>query len=745
MGAGAGTVTLGTREDERGKRSDADTPLEERAEKFISEKWDELKNAYIVYHMAVWETLLFYAGNSRITWDSPRKLWYPTTPEDEWVPQPKINRFSPTIDTVSSNFSAIPSIEANPDPDDDDLSVAGVAYVANKLADHFIKTSALKTMFGSDQDKAGLAGQLFVLAGCIFPTVWPQEIKTEVPVDEQRECFDFQCDACDSFLPGNDMPSATCPQCGDPNLTVTRSTKTVPKTNEDGSPVSESKSRWEIKCALGNPLYCFPRAGAKGMQDSPFHLWAERYTLDYIWERWGVEADADNIWPDSYSVTYEHALNYYYQGYSSSTLQAKDACMVLQLYIEPNKVRDIPEGCYAVYLNGHLAHTEADDTPVCEPWSFPEHPLTKVDYLNLPTLYFPRSIAFDLVGIQRELDAYETVIKLHGMTCAMDPWVVDANTIASEITGHGDKVIKWRSMGPGAKEPHRAGHGTLDDGVYKKVQALHDEFQNISGAVDVWRGRQEGAVTAASAISQLRGQAERMFSKPTNNWNAGWKETVRKAVRLMQCKYTMAEIITIVGAGHDTDVQLFIKADLNKLLNWTSTYQGLPRTMDERRQELMVMFDKGALDLQDANVREKVFELFGETGMMKTFNEDARRARFENRNMRHGIPPTFMPEIEDLAVHFSIHSETIKGLDFETWQPQAKQALIQHALETKAAMIQNMQAMQSMQAGPGAGPGAHPPPPGKPATHPAPPPNAGAGPGTPPTPHTPGPGGPLGG
>src|SRR3981189_2438917 len=94
----------------------------------------------------------------------------------------------------------------------------------------------------------------------------------------------------------------------------------------------------------------------------------------------------------------------------------------------------------------------------------------------------------------------------------------------------------------------------------------------------------------------------------------------------MQFYFTLAQIAKIVGPGREQELQLFKNADLDAMTEWLPSQHGLPRTRDERRQELMTLWDKGALDLNQPSVRQEVFELFGETGMMHTFNQDATNA-----------------------------------------------------------------------------------------------------------------------
>lgn len=673
---------------------------------FVEDRWTDLKNAYIVYHQACWQALLFYANQSWIDWDDARKVWYPLTPSDDWVPRPRINRFSPTVDAVASNVYKVPEVECIPQPLDDPQSNM-IADIGNVLADYALKKEGLIRPKDDQDDKAGHASQLFVMLGTFFPII---EVQKKVLGQKARTSLQklgsYWCGSCDEYhvVPAGQSVPKFCPECGNP-VEPDEQESMVQDMDEDGQPAMDEQAEYDLSVYIGNPLWAFPRAGARSLEDKcPFLIWAERHTLDEIYFKFDkFEAEADAEWPDGYSVTYEHALDFWYTGYSSSTMQVKDSCMVKRMYAPPNRLKDFPEGFYEVVINGKEAHTED--------WDFPCHPVTMIKYLHLPNIFFARSVGFDMVELQRELNAYESVIKLHSMVSAVDPVVVDADTIVSEITGRSDKVIKWRGLKPGAEPPHRMGSGHLDDGIYKQRDNLHAEFQNVSMAVNAFRGQQEGAVTAASAISQLRGQAELMFSKPVANWNNGWCEVIRKYVKFIQYYFSLEQLAAIVGPGKEQEIQAFKRADLDKVTDWVPSAHGLPRTRDERRQEMMTLFDKGALNIQDPDVRKEVYELFGHTGMMKTFNKHATNARLENQAIKMGagwvtqatipgpdgqpavvpipgptgqIVPAIkpMPLIEDMDTHLHFHIDQAISPDFKKWPPPAQMALIAHIEDT---------------------------------------------------------------
>jgi hypothetical protein len=666
----------------------------DKALKYTQDRWTELKNAYVVYHQAIWEALLFYAGQMWLDWDDARKVWQPQQPNDEWVPRPRINRFSPTVDAIASNFYQLPEVEAVAS-DDNDPSAHAVADICSDLADYAVQKEGLKSQQGEKPDKVGLAAQLFVLTGGVITIIRVNQKEIgQAPQKGMGPAVGYHCEVCDKYVqtPGTDKPNF-CPECGSP-VDVSDTEMMQDQLDDAGNPVMNTQTENELELEIGNQLFAFPRPGSTCMDDSPYLLWAKRRTLEDIWFRWQFEADADAIWPDGYSVTYEHSLNFWYTGYSSSTTQIKDSCMVLEMYVAPNKVKDVPSGFIATIINDKVVPNGT------QAWAFPENPLTMGKYLDLPTIFFARSVSFDLVPIQRELNAYEAIIKLHAMVAAADPIVVDADSLVSEVTGRSDKLIKFRMLTPQTEPPHRMGHGSLDAGVYTQRDNLHAEFQNISMAVNSFRGQQEGAVTAAAAIQQLRSQAELMFNKPAGNWRNLWRETIRKYIKFMQKYYSFEQLAKILGEDREDDIRSFQEADLDTMVDWVASDHGLPRTRDELRQEMMTLFDKGALDINDPAVREKVFQLFGETGMMQSFNKDATNARLENQAFKQGmgqpgqpyqvpqIKP--MPIIEDMPVHLYFHKDQAKSRDFQKWPPEAQQALIQHIMQTQTE-IQMMQ------------------------------------------------------
>lgn len=610
-----------------------DIDLDE-AEGWVTEKFQKLRTAYLIYHRNVWEAILFYVGQTWIEWDSTYNFYNRVEPENDSQPMPRVNYFAPAIDAICTNFNTIPPIEAAArDADgDEQYKRHGIAQVANRLAKDFLIRTGAKADFQSKGDVPSEAAQLFVL-GATF---------------------------------------ATYVQC-----------RSAPPIQSALGPIPQQS----VECDLVSPLAILPRPGSRaisGIGGSPFLFLARRMPTQEIYNRFQVNASPDREYLDGYNSMYESALNFYYSGFNAGDVASEDSALCLEIFVPPDSphhsgVRQFSQtGLYGVYANQSLKYAE--------PWGFPDHPITKFDYFRVPTLFFGRTPAFDMVNLQREVQKYDSIIQLHAMTNSCTPWVVDENTLTSDITGSGDIVIKYRSLGPNSPAPKREPSGVMDEGVYKQRQTLVQQFENISGAASVFRGRQEGSVVAASAIAQLRGQAEQMFSRPVLNWNNGWKDTVRKAVVFMQKSYTLPQIATIVGMGMNDAIQDFINCDLDTCIEWIAANHGLPRTQDELRAEMLELADKKLIDMSDPNVKARAFELFGETGMLQQFSLDATRARMENKFMKKGTSPVFRPAIEDLQTHYNIHVEMVKSMEFDRFPPQVQQVFLAHVMETKAAM-----------------------------------------------------------
>lgn len=646
-------------EQDRATRESTGTYALTTVQHWAGDKWMKLRTSYLTYHQLVWQSILFYVGQTWVTWDPYRKLYYPSVPEDEFTPQPRINRYSPAVDAIAVNFNTIPPIEAVArDADgDEQYKRHGIARVASRLSRDFLMRMALKSDFKSKGSEPTRAAMQFVLSGTFFTSIVP--------------------------------------------IQTTKNTQLGPL------------QQWSIDMDILHGLEVLPRPGSERIgtrSGTPYIFVARRMTLDEAWNRLQIDVQSDVNFLDAYNSTYENALNYYYTGFNALDLQNEDSALVVECYIPP--ASDNAPGIREFYDKGLYMVWANDKVQWYKDWDFPEMPLTKFDYIPVPRMFFARSVAFDLVNLQELLQTYEAIIQLHAMCNAVSPWVVDANTLVSEITGRADKVVKYRSLGPNTLPPKRESPGSLDQGVYAKLAQIKEEFENISGAASVFRGRAEGSITAGSAIAQLRGQAEQMFSGPQTNWTNGWKETVRKAVLFMQHYYTFEQIQTIIGTGADQAIRDFQEAqDLNNEIEWLSSQHGLPRTQEEEKQEMLNLFDRGALDMQQVEVKERIFELFGNTGMMSQFNLDATRARLENKGMKQTqttpqgvvgtpVPPAFMPEIEDLKVHYDIHAEAIKSIEFDALPVECKQALIQHTLMTKQAMLAEQMQQMAMAAPP---------------------------------------------
>ncbi len=715
-------------------QADQDKPWGDRFQTFVKTKWEGLRTAYVIYHQLVWQDLLYYVGQLWIQWDKNRRIYQPTEPEDDYTPQPEINYYAPAADAVCSVFSmpdveCIPKVHTNDDAHD-------VAEVANVLAREFAVRNGLKDPKGNEVSVADRASQLFVQAGNIFGIVRKRNCGTfEQPIIDQIPMTGVRCPQCDtaSAVPNDDPmlqpppPSPSdmlmgqqvngpgmngqppyqppCPTCAQPLQTYPTTKPKQRLDPETGKPVNNTIIRWDAEFKLGNPLYALPRAGATSMKKSRYILWAERMTIDEIYEEWQAEVQPDNQFLDSMESSWEIALNFYYTGFTSMTEATKDSALVIIAFIEPGKCKDVPEGGVGVLVGGNLI-----DIQQWNDWCAGEHPVSHACYLDVPVTFMGRSVMFDVAAHQKELNRYESIIALQGMTQASDSVVVDENTKVTEITGRGDRIIYYRSIGPGSQPPHRMTHGTLDAGVYEQRQKLLDNIQNVTGAVNVWRGQQAGSVTAAGAISQLRGQAEQMFSKPTQNWNNFWAEQHRKGVKVMQQVMTLEEITTILGADNVIKATKFKNAKLDDVLDWKAGGKGMSRTRDERKEEILSLFDRQMLDVNDPNVQENINDLFGETGMKTMFNKDATRARYENARLRMGETVQFMPDVENLEVHLFIHSEEIKELDFDTLPDPVKQMMLEHYMLTKMALTQQMMMQQEAAQGGGGGKSASGPP-----------------------------------
>ena len=362
QGIGLASSKTKPAKDTRQTRQSTGTIDEKTVRSWIGDKWEKVRGSYLTYHQLIWQSILFYVGQTWLTWDPYRKFYYPSVPEDEFTPQPRVNEFSPAIDAVATNFNSIPPIEAVATESDGDEQAKrhGIAMVASRLADVFMKKQGLKSDFKSKGNEPTNAAMIFVLAGGL----------------------------CTS-------------------LRVRQTVKTV---GPSADPLGDLTT-YEVDMDLLNPMVVLPRPGCEkfgGPSGVPWTFIARRMTIQEIWSRFEVVAKADVLYLDGYNSTYENALNYYYTGFNATDIQNEDSALAVELYIPPSSdghagVEDFePTGMYAVYVN--------DELKWYKDWDYPAFPLTMFKYIHVPQLFFGRSIAFDLCNLQEEYQAYEAII-----------------------------------------------------------------------------------------------------------------------------------------------------------------------------------------------------------------------------------------------------------------------------------------------------------------------------------------------
>src|SRR5262245_16838333 len=237
----------------------------DRAQSFVPKAWDIVKTAYTTYRQSAWEARLRYANQQWLDWDKANRMFRPEVAKDKWVPMPNINRFGPWIDGLASNFGAVPEIGAIPVPLDDPVNM-GVADIANKLADFAIKDNALRSDYGSREDRSAIARQLFTLTGCIFGRVREEQ----KPIGQQAINV---CPTCQTQY-GEVQPGETCPNCAQGQI--------QPQLNEDGSPMTETVTSPRVVVEIDDPVWIAPRPGATSMDNVGWLICSRRMTTDEV-------------------------------------------------------------------------------------------------------------------------------------------------------------------------------------------------------------------------------------------------------------------------------------------------------------------------------------------------------------------------------------------------------------------------------------------------------------------------------
>ena len=461
-------------------------------------------------------------------------------------------------------------------------------------------------------------------------------------------------------------------------------------------------------------LSCFelgvPHIRKADIEDQPYVMITKAYELDEIYERWGVEVEADT--QGRYGMLDERMTQVLQGGMSpthmpsSSSAPKVPTAIVKETWIKPS--RRAPDGLILITAGGQILEQRA----------WPEYlqrqyPFAKIDYTKVPGSFWSKGMVQALIPLQRRHNRAASgmveQVNLHSSVGVALP----RGTQVKGALGGKSTIYE---MPPGSTQPaHNVQVPEAGELILREIELTRQSVSDLTFMHEVSRGTTPPNVRSGTAINSLKEMDDSASSIPIRSIERAVQKQGNIILSMARQLWSDQRVVTVLGEEGDIEARAFIRGDQIGGNFWVQPGSGWPFSKAEKEAEVYRALEYGLIDQSEAS---RVLEM---GGLRKVFNErqiDLRHARRENQlfeELTVANPDTgeidldhFQAQVEALRpadwhehlVHLQVHNRMRKMAEFEQWPTYRQYAFTAHITAHQAA-LQAQMVSQQPQASPG--------------------------------------------
>jgi len=716
---GAGTEARPAREGYEAVKPEGAEELIRRAQERVN--WSNRVASRWALEREIFENIAMAAGVQWIEYsEQTRRFSRWNAPS--WFPTPVTNAIAPRVAAMNAQLLRVrPAGRVRPNTSEPkDREAANVGDKMLAYLDDVTNEDELR------QDASLIA----TLTGTvIFKDYWnPQAGKIlQIPqmTTQMRPAMQpaAQCPACQATEGPEQVgqPCATCGEApygpgqtprlfanGEPAQIVESVPQTDPETGEPLPPTEVHEGEIETQVRMIFNFYWDPKAtrleNARWCREA---VYADLDWIDqnfpefgpYVAQESGI--DAANFFESSLLSLVGPSI----QGsahYGGGSFYAHGA--VLRWY-EEKPSQQYPKGLLLIVANGVLLYQgdlplKDENGNVTGDFSF-----TEFRYDVLPGRFPGQSPVSSMVPLQRRINGIDAQVVLNRKTI-LNPWILapKASGINPAMAGmRPGLVLLYNSIGVSAA-PQVVPGTPLPQQIYDERQACFVSMDELAqdrrmGVQDLPQGVKSGI-----ALNLLKEKAEEDAVPRLQRWGQAIAKRGHKRLLLAQQHYHADRAVRVMGAGSEWQVAYWQGADLRGNTDVSVDPASLiPRSRSAEIQSIFDGIEQGLLNPQDPMQRQKIIERLNLQDFETEIGPDRRRQQKENSELDTGqmVP---VRETDNHEIHLMELLPLIKDPSFDSKEPAAQQAWMQHYQQHKAALLQQIAMQQMAGQPPAAGP-----------------------------------------
>ncbi len=356
--------------------------------------------------------------------------------------------------------------------------------------------------------------------------------------------------------------------------------------------------------------------------------------------------------------------------------------LVKELFTKPSA--RFPKGRYVVVAGEQLCKYQEE-----LPNGFADmpNPYPFVEFVDVPTVgqFWGTTVVEQLVPIQRAYNQLRARLDRHLHKMVHPKWLVPKQAQIPEgaLTNDADEVVEFNYI-PGMPEPHTNTAPVISGDVWRGLQVLKEEIDDVSQVYPSSEGRVGGEKSGFHA-SLLQEAVDEILQPEARGHELAIEDASLKIRRLMKMGYSVDRLISVVGRNRQPDVFEFSKDNIDEhAAIRVQVGSGLSQFKATRITQILELYDKGMFGpQQDPEVNRKVLSLLDLGGLEEAQEAAASHeelANVENDEIVEGNEIPIPQFYENHMIHYNTHTSFLSSTEARDLPEDRKLRLISHTL-----------------------------------------------------------------
>lgn len=425
------------------------------------------------------------------------------------------------------------------------------------------------------------------------------------------------------------------------------------------------------------------------LEDQPYLMVTKTYTVQEIYERWGIEVEPESEGSVDYlqerlKQTLVQANSSYVAGFTQE--EDLPSAVVKETWVKP--CRQAPDGMLLITAGGKVLEKD-----VWPDWANGVYPFRQIDFTSVPGSAYGQSLVIDLIPMQRRLNRL-TELRLDALAVMskQSVGIPQGTQINRALGGMGVVYETPRNATTGVSQVQGPMLGTLPN---EEEAAIMSALSDVSHQHQVTRGQNPPGVRAGTQVEVLKELDDGASIIPQRAMERAVEMIGNLILTIAKSRWSEPRRIIVGGRDSDIERAAFYSADDLGGAGQFMVQSGSawPQTKAERQNlilQMLPMADAQGNPLITADQALRSMEMGGLAQLQAERFPDKRHAQRENQAFdslqigRMGGQIQLSAQIpqplrwHNHVEHLAMHDRLRKSAIYATWPDWKKQIFDAH-------------------------------------------------------------------